>query len=96
MFLYHTLMEVQSEAEWRDSESRCRTRAMHRKPNKNACMLYHESCADQLDSWNSTMHKDQSCTAQKCGSRRRSGRLDLIDGLPEGHTSHSYRRNGWT
>ena len=40
-------MEVQSEAEWRDSESRCRTRAMHHKPNRNACMLYHESCADQ-------------------------------------------------
>ena len=52
--------------------------------------------ANQLDSWNSKMHKDQNCTAQKCGSRRTSGRLDLIDGLPEGHTSHSKRGNGWT
>ena len=89
MCLYHTLMEVQSEAEWRDSESRCRTRTMHQIPNGNACMLYHESCADQLDSWNSKMHKDQSCTAQNCGSPRTCGRLDCIDGLPEGHTSHS-------
>ena len=56
MFLYHTLMEVQSETDWRERESRCRTWAMHHKPSRNACMLYHESCADQLDSWNSKMH----------------------------------------